>query len=102
MKRHLYCSLSTSLLASSAVVAQTGGASLAGHVTDASGGALPGVTVTAPHNATGFTRSVVTGTDGNRTDSRRFRSARTTSTRISPASHRSRRENVELNVAHRS
>jgi hypothetical protein len=37
---------------------------LSGHVTDANGAALPGVTVTAANGATGFTRSVVTETDG--------------------------------------
>ncbi|HMC21711.1 MAG TPA: TonB-dependent receptor, partial [Thermoanaerobaculia bacterium] len=52
------------LLTATAAFAQTGGAGLGGTVTDASGGALPGVTVTATHNATGFNRSVVTGTDG--------------------------------------
>jgi hypothetical protein len=44
--------------------AQTQGAALAGRVTDETGGALPGVTVTATNNATGFTRSVVTAADG--------------------------------------
>jgi hypothetical protein len=52
------------LLAATAAIAQTGGASLSGRVTDESGGALPGVTVTATNNATGFNRSVVTGSDG--------------------------------------
>lgn len=53
------------LLASSTLLfAQAGGASLRGRVTDASGGALPGVTVTATNPATGFNRTVVTGTDG--------------------------------------
>ena len=45
------------LLAASAVLAQTGGASLGGRVTDESGAALPGVTVTATNSATGFNRS---------------------------------------------
>jgi hypothetical protein len=44
--------------------AQTGAASLGGRVTDGTGGLLPGVTVTATNNATGFTRSVVTAADG--------------------------------------
>ena len=52
------------LLAASALIAQTGGASLGGRVTDESGAALPGVTVTATNNATGFNRSAVTGSDG--------------------------------------
>src|SRR5207253_8532750 len=51
-------------LAASPVIPQTAGASLAGRVTDESGGALPGVTVTATQSATGFNRSVVTGSDG--------------------------------------
>src|SRR5713226_2226057 len=41
-----------------------GGAALRGRVDDASGAALPGVTVTATNNATGFSRSTVTGSDG--------------------------------------
>src|SRR3982751_3313507 len=52
------------LLAASALIAQTGGASLGGRVTDESGAALPGVTVTATNNATGFNRSAVTAADG--------------------------------------
>lgn len=38
--------------------------SIAGKVTDSSGGPLPGVTVTAVNNGTGLTRTEVTGTDG--------------------------------------
>jgi hypothetical protein len=52
------------LLAATAAIAQTGGASLGGRVTDESGGALPGVTVTATNSATGFSRSAVTASDG--------------------------------------
>ena len=44
--------------------AQTNAGSLSGHVSDASGGALPGVTITATNNATGFNRTVITETDG--------------------------------------
>jgi hypothetical protein len=44
--------------------AQTNAGSLSGHVSDASGGALPGVTMTATNNATGFNRTVITETDG--------------------------------------
>ena len=47
-----------------AAFAQTSGAVLAGRATDASGGALPGVSVTAANNATGVTRTVVTEADG--------------------------------------
>jgi hypothetical protein len=46
------------------LLAQTSGASLSGRVADESGGALPGVTVTATNTATGFTRATVTATDG--------------------------------------
>ncbi len=44
--------------------AQTSGAVLTGRVTDASDAPLPGVTVSAKNDATGVTRSVVTGADG--------------------------------------
>ncbi len=46
------------------VLAQTSAGALGGHVADESGGVLPGVTVTATNTATGFSRNVVTGTDG--------------------------------------
>ncbi|HUJ13620.1 MAG TPA: TonB-dependent receptor [Thermoanaerobaculia bacterium] len=52
------------LLIPAALYAQTGSAALGGRVSDESGAALPGVTVTATNNATGFSRSVVTGSDG--------------------------------------
>ena len=39
-------------------------AQISGQVTDAQGGALPGVTVTVTNPATGFTRSVVTSAEG--------------------------------------
>jgi len=52
------------LLVPSALLAQATGAALSGRAADASGGALPGVTITATNNATGFSRSVVTGSDG--------------------------------------
>jgi hypothetical protein len=63
VKRHLFFVLLL-ILIPAALVAQTGGAALAGSVTDASGGALPGVTVTATNIATGFSRSAVTSSDG--------------------------------------
>ncbi|HEX7419915.1 MAG TPA: TonB-dependent receptor [Thermoanaerobaculia bacterium] len=47
-----------------AAFAQSGSGSLSGHVTDASGAALPGVTLTATNDATGSNRSVVTEPDG--------------------------------------
>ncbi len=52
------------LLVPTLLFAQTNAGSLSGRVTDANGGALPGVTVTATNGATGFTRSVVTESDG--------------------------------------
>lgn len=54
----LLCVLSTVALA------QTTGAVLTGRIVDATGGALPGVTVTATNDATGVSRSTVTGSDG--------------------------------------
>jgi len=44
--------------------AQASGGALHGRITDETGGALPGVTVTATNDATGFSRSTVTGSDG--------------------------------------
>jgi len=52
------------LLLPTLLFAQTNAGSLSGHVTDGSGAALPGVTVTATNSATGFNRSVVSETDG--------------------------------------
>ena len=52
------------LLIPAALLAQTGSAALGGRVSDASGAALPGVTITATNNATGLSRSVVTASDG--------------------------------------
>src|SRR6478609_6565594 len=49
---------------SSMLFAQSTGSAMSGRVADETGGALPGVTVTATDDATGFTRSVVTATDG--------------------------------------
>jgi len=63
VKRHLILALLL-LFIPAALFAQTGGAALRGRVDDASGAALPGVTVTATNNATGFSRSTVTGSDG--------------------------------------
>ena len=53
-----------SLLVPTFLFSQTSAGALGGRVADESGGALPGVTVTAANSATGFSRSVVTGTDG--------------------------------------
>ena len=45
------------LLLPNLLFAQTNAGSLSGRVTDASGAALPGVTVTATNSATGFNRT---------------------------------------------
>ncbi len=55
--------LSATLLAMPAV-AQSSGSTLTGSVTDESGEALPGVTVTATNTDTGITRSTITSGDG--------------------------------------
>src|SRR4051812_22814077 len=52
------------LLIPAAVFAQASGAALSGRVADESGAALPGVTLTATNTSTGFSRTVVTSTDG--------------------------------------
>ncbi len=52
------------LLAATSLYAQATGSSLVGRVMDESGAALPGVTITATNDATGFSRTVVTGVDG--------------------------------------
>jgi len=64
MKRPLLLIVLMLLLVPCALLAQTGSSALAGSVTDPSGGALPGVNVTATNNATGFNRTVTTGSDG--------------------------------------
>ena len=97
MKRPLLLIL-VLLLIPAALLAQTGSAALGGRVADESGAALPGVTVTATHNATGFNRSVVTGSDG----SYRFQSlpvgTYTVTADLSGFASVTTR-NVELNVA---
>src|SRR5258708_5055653 len=52
------------LIASSVAIAQTSAGSIAGRVIDTTGGALPGVTITATNAKTGFSRTVVTGAEG--------------------------------------
>src|ERR1044071_81983 len=56
--------VAVSVLLVSGVARAQGTAELNGRVTDESGGVLPGVTVTATQTDTGFTRSVVTETNG--------------------------------------
>jgi hypothetical protein len=52
------------VLVATSLFAQGTGGALIGRVNDETGGALPGVTVTATNDATGISRSVVTGSDG--------------------------------------
>ncbi len=52
------------LLIPAGLYAQSSGSNLSGRVADETGAALPGVTVTATNDATGFNRSTVTATDG--------------------------------------
>jgi len=52
------------LFATTAAIAQTSSGSVTGRVIDATGAALPGVTVTATNTKTGFSRSVVTDAEG--------------------------------------
>jgi len=61
--RYLIFTAALMLLAASMFAQGTGGA-LVGRVADETGGALPGVTVTATNDATGVSRSIVTGSDG--------------------------------------
>jgi hypothetical protein len=60
----LLISIGLILISSTALFAQSGNGSLSGRVSDESGGALPGVTVTATNDATGFNRTIVTAADG--------------------------------------
>ncbi len=52
------------LLLPNLLFAQTNAGSLSGRVSDNTGAALPGVTVTATNSSTGFNRTVITETDG--------------------------------------
>src|SRR5688500_15068242 len=52
------------VLLAGAAGAQGSSGVLSGRVTDPSGGAMPGVTVTATHPATGESRTAVTNTEG--------------------------------------
>src|SRR5205085_5451297 len=52
------------LLLTTSLFAQSSGGSLSGRVTDETGAALPGVTVTATNDATGTTRTDVSAKDG--------------------------------------
>jgi len=64
-RRALLLCIALLLTFSSAVFAQgTSSATLWGRVTDETGAALPGVTVTATNNATGLSRNTVTEADG--------------------------------------
>jgi hypothetical protein len=86
------------LILAPAGLAQTSGAVLAGRVADETGAALPGVTVTATNDATGVSRSVVTGSDGSyRTPT--LLAGRYTVTAELSGFARVTVPNVELNVA---
>ena len=52
------------LFAATAALAQTSSGAVTGRIVDATGAALPGVTVTATNTKTGFSRSVVTDAEG--------------------------------------
>lgn len=52
------------LLVATSMFAQGTGGALVGRVTDETGAAIPGVTVTATNDATGISRTVVTSSDG--------------------------------------
>ena len=60
----LLCTLAAVMFTVAPAAAQTTNGVIAGIVTDAQGGVLPGVTLTARNAETGFTRTVVTETDG--------------------------------------
>src|SRR5207249_7311911 len=62
--RALFLSALLLLMIPSVLFAQASGAALSGRVMDVTGGGLPGVTVTATNNATGFNRTVTTAPDG--------------------------------------
>ncbi len=62
--KSLYVVLVAFLLMSSGAVAQFANGDLGGTVTDQDGGALPGVTVTANHEGSGVSRTVVSTTNG--------------------------------------
>src|SRR5213075_911400 len=63
MGKRFLLGLTLLLLISVSLFAQNG-TNLSGRVTDETGAALPGVTVTATNDATGFNRSTVTAPDG--------------------------------------
>lgn len=63
-RRLVFTGLLLCALIAPVALAQTTGAVLTGKVIDASGAALPGVSITATHSATGVARTVVTAADG--------------------------------------
>ncbi|HKR66562.1 MAG TPA: TonB-dependent receptor [Thermoanaerobaculia bacterium] len=62
--RWIAVALAVALLLPISLYAQASGSTLSGRVTDASGGAVPGVTVTATNASTGLQRTAVTDADG--------------------------------------
>jgi hypothetical protein len=63
MTKTMFVAVLALMITAATAFAQTG-ATLAGVVQDATGGALPGVTITVRHVSTGATRQVVSGDDG--------------------------------------
>src|ERR1043165_3320034 len=62
--RRIALTLVALLLLPTIVFAQSAGSTLSGRITDPSGAAVPGVTVTAANTQTGTTRTTVTESDG--------------------------------------
>jgi len=61
----IYLGIFLALLQVTAIHAQVSSATLAGRVVDASSSVITGATVTATQNATGFSRSTITNSEGN-------------------------------------
>ena len=81
-----------------AAMAQTSGAVLTGRVTDGTGAAIPGATVTVTNNATGVRAIVVTGSDGSYRTPTLLAGAYTVMAELSGFATTTVR-NLELNVA---
>jgi outer membrane receptor protein involved in Fe transport len=86
------------LLLPMSLFAQTSGAVLTGKIVDETAGALPGVTVTATNNATGVSRSSVSGFDGSYRTPTLLPGRYTVTAELSGFATVTAR-NVELNVA---
>src|SRR5262249_1442255 len=64
MRRYLLSSVVLLLVASASAIAQQTTGNITGRVLDQQGAAMPGVSITAKHPATGLTRSEVTDAEG--------------------------------------